>query len=129
MTTAPRLLAAVIVLVAAACSAASQNNRSAPADRSVLTAEQIRGTSHSDAYSLVTALRPNWLRTRGSPSGSQGGLSVRVYLDGSLMGGPDHLRQITTRSISSIRYLDGNEATQRWGMNHGLGAIVVTTLR
>jgi len=53
--------------------------------------------------------------------------SIKVYLDGSLMGGPEQLRQIQVRSISSIRFLDGLEATNRWGLDHGLGAIVVST--
>jgi hypothetical protein len=52
---------------------------------------------------------------------------VKVYLDGSLLGGTESLRQITTRSISTIRYLNGLEASERWGLDHDLGAIVVTT--
>ena len=52
---------------------------------------------------------------------------VKVYLDDSLLGAPDQLRQITARSIASIRFLDGNEATTRWGLDHGHGAIVVLT--
>jgi hypothetical protein len=52
---------------------------------------------------------------------------VKVYLDGSLMGGLDQLKAISVRSIASIRFLDGLEASNRWGLNHGMGAIVVST--
>jgi hypothetical protein len=83
---------------------------------------------YGDAFSVVQALRPRWLWTRGSTSINQEE-SVKVYLDGSLMGGPEYLRQIPVRSISSIRFMDGLEATNRWGLDHGLGAILVSTRR
>jgi hypothetical protein len=81
---------------------------------------------YSDAFTTVQTLRPQWLRQRGALSITQRE-SVKVYLDGSLYGGAESLRQITTRSISSIRYLDALEATQRYGLDHGQGAIVVST--
>jgi hypothetical protein len=43
------------------------------------------------------------------------------------MGGTDQLRQILVRSITTIRYMDALEATNRWGLDHGLGAILVST--
>jgi hypothetical protein len=33
------------------------------------------------------------------------------------------------RSVSEIRWLDANEATLRWGLDHGHGAIVLSTRR
>jgi hypothetical protein len=76
----------------------------------------------------VQSLRPRWLRI-SSPTTLTGRETIKVYLDGSLLGGPEQLQQITTSSISSIRFLDANEATQRWGLDHGQGAIVVSTRR
>jgi hypothetical protein len=86
----------------------------------------MEGAGYSDAFSVVQALRPRWLWTRGSTSINQPE-AVKIYLDGSLMGGPDYLRQIPVRSISSMRFLNGLEATNRWGLDHGLGAILVST--
>lgn len=92
----------------------------------VITTAEMQASGHQDAFSLVQSLRPQWLRVRG-PSSLRGEETVKVYLDGSLLGHPDQLRQISTHSISSLRYLDGLEATQRWGLDHGAGAIVVST--
>jgi hypothetical protein len=112
-------------LLAGACASGS-GARTARSDRNLLSTEEIQAAGYSDAFEAVQALRPQWLRSRGATSINLQE-SVKVYLDGSLLGGPEYLRQITPRSISSIRYLDALEATQRWGLDHGLGAIVVST--
>ncbi|MGH7465113.1 MAG: hypothetical protein ACREK1_08050 [Longimicrobiales bacterium] len=121
---------AVLVLLCvlpAACSARSDSSRTARGDVNVITTAEMDGSGHADALSLVQSLRPQWLRVRGTTSVAVREV-VRVYLDGSLLGDPDYLAQISTQSISSLRYMDGLEATQRWGLDHGAGAILVTTL-
>ena len=95
-------------------------------DQRALMADELQASGYQDAFSAVQALRPQWLWTRGTTSINQAE-TVKVYLDGSLMGGVDQLRQIPVRSIASIRHLDGLEATNRWGLDHGLGAILVST--
>ncbi|HEX6132441.1 MAG TPA: hypothetical protein VFZ24_00575 [Longimicrobiales bacterium] len=92
-----------------------------------ITANEIAGTGHTDVYALVQALRPQWLRVRGAGSVSGGSGQIQVYLDGSHMGGVNTLRQISVQSVGRVEYLDGLDATQRWGLDHGNGAIVVTT--
>ena len=77
-----------------------------------------------NAYDFVRLNRPQWLRTRGS---SAVGSSVMVYVDGNRMGDPSVLKGISTTDISEIRYLDGREATTRYGSNHSHGAILVST--
>lgn len=127
MTQAGRLTAAIAMLcvAAAGCSARSESGTTRSNAKTITTAE-MQASGHQDAYSLVQSLRPQWLRVRGTSSFNLTE-TVQVYLDGSRLGGPDHLRQISTHSISSLRYLDGLEATQRWGLDHGAGAIVVST--
>jgi hypothetical protein len=95
-------------------------------DRNVLTVEDLTKTGPQDVYTALQSLRPQWLSKRGSGSILQQE-TIKVYLDGNLMGGPDYLRQITTHSIRSIRRMDGIEATQRYGLDHGQGAILVFT--
>jgi hypothetical protein len=92
----------------------------------MISTGEMAASGFTDAFSLVQSLRPQWLRVRGTSSLATSEY-VRVYLDGSLLGGTDHLRQITTSSISTLQYLDGLQATQRWGLDHGGGAIVVST--
>lgn len=116
-----------VVLVVGACAGSGQGAQSAPrADRNVLTLEELAKTGPQDVYTALQSLRPHWLSKRGSGSILQQE-TIRVYLDGNQMGGPEFLRQITTHSIRSIRYLDGIEATQRYGLDHGQGAILVFT--
>jgi hypothetical protein len=50
-----------------------------------------------------------------------------VYLDGVRMGGIDQLRTIDVRPVTYIRFFDGIAATARWGLDHGAGAIYVST--
>lgn len=123
-----RDLAPAILLLFAACSATPDARRSNAVDPFLITPEELQASRYTTAFQVVQSLRPQWLRLRGPTSLGQGE-SVKVYLDGSLLGGPEQLQQITTRSISSIRFLDGNEATQRWGLDHGQGALVVSTRR
>lgn len=113
---------AALVLIAA-CSGTGQR-QGARTDRNLLESEEIQQSGTSDALSAVSTLRPQWLRQRGSASES-----IKVYVDNSLVGGTDYLRQITTSSVESMRYMDGLEATQRWGLGHGTGAILVFTVR
>jgi hypothetical protein len=119
------MLLVSLCVLAASCGARSERG-AARWDRMVITEAEMDASSHADAFSLVQSLRPQWLRVRGTTSLAAPEV-VRVYLDGSLLGGPEYLRQIPTHSISSLRYMDGLEATQRWGLDHGAGAIMVST--
>jgi hypothetical protein len=121
-------VATAALIVLAACSGSAPKQTTARADRNLLEVEEIRASGTSDAFSAVRALRPQWLRHRGVSTINLRE-SIKVYVDNTLVGGPDHLRQITTSSVESIRYMDGLEATQRWGLDHGVGAIMVFTLR
>ena len=116
-----------LVLLLAACAAGPTGQPVSVVDRNLITAEEMRAAGYTDAFRAVQSLRPQWLRIRGPTSFSQPEVVIKVYLDGSLMGGPEQLQQITISSISSIRFLDANEATQRWGFDHVNGAILVST--
>ena len=128
----PTLLFAAISLlfVIAACSSQTQRpGAAAPSSRNSLTAEEMLKAGYPDAFTTVQTLRPNWLRTHGTTSFSRTASSIKVYLDGSLLGGPESLRSITMRSLSSIGYLDGLQASEQWGLDHSMGAIVLVTRR
>jgi hypothetical protein len=122
-----RLLAALpIIALSLACASSGPSATKARTDRSVLTTEEIGRTGSHDAYSALQALRPQWLTKRGTSTINMRE-TIKIYLDGNLMGGPEYLRQITITSVGSIRHLDGLEATQRYGLDHGQGAILVFT--
>jgi hypothetical protein len=117
----------VLLMVVTACAGRPTAGRPAP-DRNVLSSEEMLKAGYPDAFMTVQALRPQWLQRRGATS-IRSEATIKVYLDGSLLGGVDHLKQITTRSISTIRHYDELEASQRWGLDHGQGAIAVSTRR
>ena len=132
-------LAAVLGAALLARPAAAQTTDSAAAttpaapahrahrDRNLLSPEDWTGRNENDALSLVRALRPAWLRgSRGASSNAEAA-PVVVYRDGVKMGGASELRSISTVQVREIRYLDAMAATQRFGMDHAGGAILVST--
>jgi len=111
---------------AAAATPAAPAHR-AHRDRNLLSPEDWAGRNENDALALVRALRPAWLRgSRGASSNAEAA-PVVVYRDGVKMGGASELRSISTVQIREIRYLDAMAATQRFGMDHAGGAVLVTT--
>ena len=97
-------------------------------NRNLITIEEIRESNATSAYDVVSRLRAGWLRKRGTSSLNREG-TILVYRDGMRIGAPGVLRQINATDLESIAYLDGMEATQRFGIDHGNGAIIVTTRR
>lgn len=112
--------------------------------RDLITREQIEASGAANVYDLVQSLHPEWLRTRGVKSFSEGdqvegggfrgdmvvvkGTDSRlVYLDEARIGGLETLRRIPATSVGSVRYLDAAAATYRWGTGHPHGVIWVTS--
>lgn len=119
------LLTAFLALSMASCSA--RNAATSPGvDRNLLVQDQFADRGFHTAYDVVEAMRANWLSSRG-PNSFQTPTEVQVYLDGVRMGGVETLRTIDVRPVTYIRYFDGIAATARWGLDHGAGAIYVST--
>ena len=92
----------------------------------VITTAELRAANASNVYEVVAALRPHWLRKRGSVSFENEG-DIVVYLDNGRLGGPDALRQIQTLTVSSVRFFDAAAANYRYGVGHHHGAILVSS--
>jgi hypothetical protein len=83
-----------------------------------------------DLYTIVQQLRPNWLSIRGQATPMGGVRQVRVVIDGTLQpGGAEVLRTLRGTQVDELRYLTGQDATTRFGMDVEGGVIVVTTLK
>lgn len=95
-------------------------------DRNALTEEEIAERHDANAYELVRALRPGWLRGSRGASGLNPD-PVTVLRDGMPMGSLEALRDMPLESVKEMHFYDAMEATQRWGTGHTAGAIVVTT--
>lgn len=111
---------------AASAREAKQSKPKSRTGRGDISIEEIEASNASDAYSVVRQLRPSWLRSRGRGSINRPEV-IKVYQDGMEIGGPGALRQISAGSIARISYLDGMTATQRFGTDHGSGAILIET--
>lgn len=97
-------------------------------DRQLLTRDAILATQYTNLYDVIFALRGNWLRGRTAESIQGKSATVQIYLDNQrLAGGADELRSIASTNISTVRYYDPIQASARWGMDHGAGAIYILT--
>jgi hypothetical protein len=97
-------------------------------DANLLSQEQILKEGPSNAYNIIEALRPTWLQKRGSTSFESEG-EIRVYLDGTSLGGLEALRGLHSDNIQSIEFLDERKASFRFGPGHEHGVILVTLKR
>jgi hypothetical protein len=95
-------------------------------DPSRVTREDLVSRVQADLLTLLQSYRPLWLRVRGRGA-QERPEQVWVYLDGVRMGGVQALREISTNTVHEIHFMDGHEATVRLGVDHGSGAILVTS--
>lgn len=126
------LFLSVLTLGLPACSTVRVPSPS-PYSRDVLHQEEWQALQHSDSYHVIQRLRPWWLSGRragsfGRDTRNVGESQVRIYVDGILSSqGVGHLKAIAAQDVLEIRHLSPIDATLRFGINHGAGAILVTT--
>lgn len=95
-------------------------------DRYKIVEEELASRNEADALSLIQSTRPQWLRVRGRSSMALSE-QVWVYRNGAKLGGVATLRQVSIAELRGAEYLDGSKATERFGADHGAGAILLTT--
>ncbi len=117
---------AVALVLSAAC-AGPREYRPVSESRNIITRAQLREYAASSAFEVIQRLRPQWLRLREEQS-LDGPNDLAVYVDNARMGGRESLRFITVDAVEYIQYYDAAAATLRWGMGHGYGAILVSTV-
>lgn len=122
----PWLVGLVVVLAATGCTFGGGSAAAPGRSSDRITLEEIEASGVPTAWELVSRLRPNWLRGRGSPDlrGSSPVLPV-VYVAGVRQGGIETLRGILRSGVREMRYLDAITATTRWGEGHAGGVIEV----
>jgi len=99
------------------------------AGRNVVTSSEIREGMES-AYDVVTQRRPQWLLPRGYlPSDNGRPTTPTVYVDGIRYGSCESLSSIQAIDVTELRFLDGRDATTRFGSGHTNGAILVSLRR
>lgn len=96
----------------------------------ILEAE-ITGSGSSNALEAIQRLRPAMLRGRGSSQIGEGSGTdqIQVYVDGIPSGGLSAASSVAAMTVKEIRYINASDATTRFGTNHAMGAILITTKR
>ncbi|HZK78078.1 MAG TPA: hypothetical protein VFC35_04160 [Gemmatimonadaceae bacterium] len=126
-----RFFAAAAILLALGCSSApTRVVTGAPGHRDMLFQAEIEANRSAGmtVYDLIAQLRPEYLRSRGSNSlRDLTPPTAVVYVDNVKYGTLDQLRSMSVEHVSQIQYLSASNATTRFGMDHGGGAILITT--
>lgn len=98
-------------------------------DRTTLSREEILATQYTNLYDVILSLRGNWLRQRTAETINGKSSMVQVYLDTQRLSGVDELRTMQSSNIESVKFFDPIQASARWGMDHGAGAIFIVTAK
>lgn len=122
---------------AAPSSTAAASTSTAPkrGSSNLITQSEIEAANLETVYDVIERVRSNMLRTRGqmgrvtgTASGGGAGMStIKVYLNGTLIGDTSALRGIQASSVKQIEYLSSSDATTRFGTGNDAGAILVTS--
>lgn len=127
-----RALAALVTLAlgAGACGSSGRSAPGSSLNHDLITLQEIQQSPAANAYDLITQVRPNWLRGRGTPSFRNRAVDLPVVYLGDRPQGPvDILRSFATASLAELRYINATTATTRYGEGHAGGVIEVVLLR
>lgn len=94
---------------AAACASSGGGGATARSSPDAITRAEVSTTNATNAYELVSRLRPNWLRA--TPTGTIGGGSITsqailVYLDRQRLESLDALKTVSVEVIDSANWID-----------------------
>lgn len=122
---APFLHLATVALIATSCATVPPSqfgSRSPHRSPYLLTAAEISRLHVNSAFEAVERLKPNFLL------GMRGEAGRAVYLNGTrLLGGVENLRTIDASTVQEIVFLNGIEASFRYGPGNGAGVLLVNT--
>ena len=125
-------LVSLLFLMPGGCASpgAPSEGGTASRSRNLISRVELEGMDELTVYQAVRRLRPTWLRYRGQATITGANReSLRVYLNRQYFGNAESLSNIRVRDVQEIRFLDAREATLRFGTDHTVGAIVISTGR
>jgi hypothetical protein len=114
----------VLVILAGCASTGSSSDKTAAPDRNRITSEEISASHAVNALQLVQQLRPRWLSERG-PTSLRTANPVMLYVDDNRVGPASRLTEYSLNDLGELRFLDAISATQRFGIGHRSGAILL----
>ena len=96
------------------------------ASLNVLTGEELRETGAGNLWDALRQRRPQWLRSRATTSLiSPLAEEPVVYVQGIHHGPLTSLQQMSLDQVRRVEFIDGRDATTRFGTGHGGGVIMV----
>jgi hypothetical protein len=124
-----RLLSILAAATVMACASAGGGGTTLDANSpNIITSDQIAASAQTNAYDVVSRLRPNFLKSRGRTTVyGQGSDYATVFLDGQSYGDLSSMRNIAASQISSIHFIRGTDAVTTYGMQYGAGVIDIRT--
>jgi hypothetical protein len=92
----------------------------------LINESEVQVSTAATAYDLIQQLRPRWLVVASGPTTLGREPEIMVYVNEMKMGGLQNLYDIDVNAIRRVAFMDANEATARFGINHSHGAIMVS---
>jgi hypothetical protein len=121
-----RPLFAFTLVAALACASSGAAGTAVHREPNLITEQEIAASTETNAYDVVSRLRPMFLKTRGRSTINAGGSEyASVFFDGQYYGELGSLRNIVASQLQEIRYLSGPDAVSKYGMRYGSGAVDV----
>ena len=120
------IITAVATCLMLGCASAPAVADRSSGGRNTLSREQLQATDSEELYAAIAKLRPEWLSSRGPTSVTDPTpTSASVFMDGSLLGRVDYLRQMRVIDVTEVRYWNAGQASARFGMGHPRGVIEI----
>ena len=117
----------MVVAISASCAPAPRPGESG-SSRNQLSSVQLASANATNLYEAIAKLRPEWLSSRGPTSVTDATpTSASVFMNGSLLGKADYLKQLNAGDVVAVRYYDAASASAKFGMGHPRGVIEITT--
>jgi ABC-type phosphate transport system substrate-binding protein len=121
------LLLTLTTTGALGCASAAKQGEPSRSARNQLTREELARANSSNLYDAIAKVRPEWLSSRGPTSVTNSTpTSVDVFMNGSMLGNSDFLKQLGVLDVTEVRYWDAASASARFGMGHPRGVIELT---
>jgi hypothetical protein len=119
----PMLAAFMVTLPLTAC--ASSGGTARPSRDQPITIEELEQELAADLYTVVSRLRPRWMRARGERT-LLGQIGVSLIVEGvPWASNLERLREIRVSDVREIRYLSASDATTQYGPDMAGGAVLV----
>lgn len=101
------------IIAVAACASSGGGSSPARAAPDRLTRAEIAASSATNAYELISRLRPQWLRAPATGSiggGTPRNQAILVYLDRQRLQDLNALKSISVDGITSAQWIDATRA-------------------